>query len=338
MPTWSTDHLPWRDRFEYWREERARRMFGVDAEIASDWRPRFTGRISGRAVGPARVIDVAVTTYTMRRTERAIDRSPDASFYIRYLVGGRGVTLVGDRADRVVPGTISTGMSDVPYTNMPDPQMPTPGDLCVYRAIRIPLSALPDLPTASRRLASQQHRGTSGLDALLRTYLATFLEQMPHLSGEAAEQAVRTLAQLALAARGATETRDEPGTAAIREGLLARARHLIERDLHRTDLTPAHVAAELGVSLRKLHLVFEPSGESVGRHLLARRLARSDRLLREAPHMSVTEIAYASGFEALSTFFRGYRAAFGASPGERRAAPAAENGPDAPARPHPLRA
>ncbi|MDP4023407.1 helix-turn-helix domain-containing protein [Methylobacterium sp. NEAU 140] len=122
------------------------------------------------------------------------------------------------------------------------------------------------------------------------------------------------------------------GMPAPREDLLTRAQDLIERELHRADLSPARVAARLGISVRKLHLVFEPSGESFTRRVLARRLARADRLLRDAPDRSVTEVAYAAGFESLSTFFRSYRAAYGASPGERRAeAGRARDGTDDPA-------
>ncbi|MDP4026820.1 AraC family transcriptional regulator [Methylobacterium sp. NEAU 140] len=293
-------------------------MFGVEAETSPEWRPHFTGRMTARAVGRAKLIDVAVTSYTMSRTERAIERAPDDSFYVRHLVRGRGLMIVGDRAELVGDGALFTGMSDVPYGNAPDPDMPAPGTLCVYRAIKIPLAVLPDLSRDSVRLAMHRHRQPSGFDALLRGYLNAFIEQAPRLTGAAADAAVRALAQLAVCARGAVDLREETSTAAIRAGLLARAHRLIEQNLHRTDLSPAQVATWLGISVRKLHLVFEPGGVSFSRYVLARRLERADRLLREAPRMSVTEIAHAAGFESLPTFFRGYRAAYGTSPGERR--------------------
>ncbi|MDP4026456.1 helix-turn-helix transcriptional regulator [Methylobacterium sp. NEAU 140] len=319
MQTFSTDHVPPRDRFELWREERARRMFGVEAEILPEWRPHFTGRMTARAVGPAKLIDVAVTSYTMRRTERAIDRAPDDSFYVRHLVRGRGLTIVGDRAELVGDGALFTGMSDVPYGNAPDPDMPAPGTLCVYRAVKIPLAAVPELSLASMRLASHQHWSASGLNALLRSYLAAFIEQAPRLTGASADLAVRTLAQLAVGARGMTDIREDAAATAIREALLVRAQRLIEQNLLRPDLGPAQVAAWLGVSVRTLHLAFEPSGESFSRYILARRLERADRLLQKDPQMSVTQAAFAAGFESLSTFFRCYRSAYGATPGERRA-------------------
>jgi transcriptional regulator GlxA family with amidase domain len=49
-----------------------------------------------------------------------------------------------------------------------------------------------------------------------------------------------------------------------------------------------------------------------------RRLQRAQALLAQ-PHGSVTEVAFACGFNSLATFYRQYASAFGASPaGHRR--------------------
>ena len=224
------------------------------------------------------------------------------------MVAGGGEQPIG-------AGEISSGSCDLPYANLP-----TVKDTVVCRIVKIPLKAIQNLTVEPSTLIGHKHGRAPGIDALLGSLLASFLEQAPHLSGAAADQAVQALVQLALAARGAGDLRDAAAAAAIRRGLLVRARRLVERDLHRADLGPGQIAASLGISVRKLHLVFEPTGESFSRHLTARRLAHADALLLAAPTMPVTEVAYACGFESLSIFFPCFRTAYGASPGERRAA------------------
>lgn len=315
MIAWSTDHLPRRDRFECWREERARRLFGVEIEIAPDWRPDFSGRIAAAAVGPATVIDLEVMPHILHRTQRAIDRAPDGTFAIWRVERGSGVMVAGGDEHPIGAGEISSGWCDLPYSSLPISKA-----TITCRIVKIPLTAIQNLTAELHTLTARKHERVPGIEALLGSFLTAFLEQASHLSGAVAEQAVQSLVQLALAARGSGDVRDMPTAAAIRQGLLVRARRLVERDLHRAELGPAHVAAALGISVRKLHMMFEPTGESFSRHVTGRRLARADALLAAAPMMPVTEIAYACGFDSLSTFFRCYRAVYGASPGERRAA------------------
>jgi AraC-like DNA-binding protein len=107
---------------------------------------------------------------------------------------------------------------------------------------------------------------------------------------------------------------------AVREARLAQARHYIERHLADPYLSPARVAAALGVSLRSLHLVFVPTGTSVARHILQRRLEECRAALLRDGRRPVTGIAFAWGFNSLSTFYRAFQAAFGCAPGDLRAA------------------
>jgi AraC-like DNA-binding protein len=52
--------------------------------------------------------------------------------------------------------------------------------------------------------------------------------------------------------------------------------------------------------------------------VLSRRLEHARLLLSQRPGRSVADIAYACGFDGLSTFYRNFRAAFGTSPAEFR--------------------
>lgn len=48
MYTWSTEQVDPRDRFDYWREVRAKGLFGVTAELEPEHRRNFFGEFSLR--------------------------------------------------------------------------------------------------------------------------------------------------------------------------------------------------------------------------------------------------------------------------------------------------
>ena len=78
------------------------------------------------------------------------------------------------------------------------------------------------------------------------------------------------------------------------------------------------VAALLGVSVRQIHLLFEPTGENFSRTLTSLRFAEAHRQLRQDPTRPVADIAFACGFESLATFYHVFRRAYGLSPGDVR--------------------
>ena len=108
--------------------------------------------------------------------------------------------------------------------------------------------------------------------------------------------------------------------AALRSGLRYAAEEIMARDKHQQKLAPAKVALELGISVRQLHVVFEFAERTFARTLAAMRIAEARRLLIEVPALPVTQVAFASGFDSLATFYRLFAATYGVTPRELRAA------------------
>lgn len=93
----------------------------------------------------------------------------------------------------------------------------------------------------------------------------------------------------------------------------------IDTHLGDSSLSPAQVAADHGVSLRYLHLVFAKQGTSFGRWLRERRLSRCHEELSQAQRSgTVTEVAFRWGFNEASHFSRVFKARYGVSPQEVR--------------------
>lgn len=132
----------------------------------------------------------------------------------------------------------------------------------------------------------------------------------------------------------ATEVADQMVYNTVRDGsaeqrLSVQARHGM-RNTHLTyairrmsetvesPLSPAAIAREIGISTRQLERLF-------GRHLnCSPKKYQMDIRLHKARHlllqteMTITEIAFASGFKSSGHFSRAYRAHFGDNPGKQR--------------------
>ena len=80
----------------------------------------------------------------------------------------------------------------------------------------------------------------------------------------------------------------------------------------------AHAAARaLGLSVRGLHLVLSPTGESFGELVQRRRLTACHAMLsRPENAATIADIAFACGFNSLSSFYRAFRRVYGACPRE----------------------
>jgi AraC-like DNA-binding protein len=100
---------------------------------------------------------------------------------------------------------------------------------------------------------------------------------------------------------------------------LSLARRLIARHITQAQLSPGFVADMLGISVRHMHVLFEATNVSFSQTVTALRVEQSCRLLRQAPHLTVAEIALACGFDSLATFYRAFRAVEGITPGDFRA-------------------
>jgi AraC-like DNA-binding protein len=156
-----------------------------------------------------------------------------------------------------------------------------------------------------------------GITALFSSYFTAVTEQAPHLTGAAADTAMQTLMQLAAAVCDVAPAEEEPNRG-MRARRIEAVRQFVEDNLHRPDLTPARAARALGMSVRQLHLLFEPSDTSFSRYMLARRLERARLLLGQNPNRSVLDIMLACGIESSTVFYRGFRKVYGKNPTDYR--------------------
>ena len=174
----------------------------------------------------------------------------------------------------------------------------------------------PYLPATGRPIL-QKLAPTNPAKELLSAYLDVLAREAAAMPPDTLDRATDILCRLIGMAFGTAADRqsEAPG-----EARLVQARLYIERHLTDPQLSPASVGAALGLSLRSLHALFAPTGTSVTRHIVQRRLEECRAALLSERSRPVTDIAFGWGFNSLSGFYRAFDAAFGVSPSDLRAA------------------
>ena len=310
MITFDTDSFRPHERFDHWCEVRAKGLFGITIEVPRERRPDFHGRFSAREIGGATIADMRASSYQASRTSADIRRMPGESLYIFQQVRGPGVLRTGvERLHRIADGEMTITHSDVPFTGIPQ----YAGDFH-FRALKIPVAGNERLAAGAENLTCEPLLPQIPVARLLEATFAAIVAQRD----EVADATIRHIAQLALLARGRVMPGTPESRGAVRHGYLHLALALVRRHLLQPDLSPAQVAGTMSISVRQLHLLFEPTDKSFSRTLLAMRLVEARRQLESVPHLTVTEIALACGFDSLATFYRTFRHTYGLAPGDLR--------------------
>jgi AraC-like DNA-binding protein len=312
---WCTDEVEPHDRFDYWREVRAKGLFGVTAELERERRADFFGEFSLRQLGGGGLVELKASHYTVERSTSDIAHAPGDSICV-YQQLGSGGWFGGMRGSdfAIANGSFATSYTDLPYRTAP---LGAGG--FHLRILKIPLSGLARQDKRMRELAPRTFDDPS-LAPLLGACFADLGEAAADDDSAAdAASLVQALAHLALIERGIVRPGSRLGQAALRTARLSQARRLIARHLQDPDLTPMMVADLLGISVRHLHMLFESATKSFSQTVTDERLKHSRRLMREAPDRLIADIAASCGFDSLATYYRVFNAAYGMAPGDFRA-------------------
>lgn len=315
MNVWSTDALPAHERFDSWREVRARHLFGVTAELPAEDRAGFSARMASRAVGAATLVEMQASPYLVERSNRDIERMPGGSLCLYQQRGGGAWFGTGGDDFVMQAGALATSHTDLAYATRP-----TGPDGFDLRILKVPFPR--DIPGANTLsgLAARPLAPDGRMALCLAGSLAAILSPDPSpIAGDMAER-IDDIALMILLARGTVPHGRPKSRRAMRRGLLDAARMMMASRFRQRSLGPEPVAAQLGISTRQLHILFEPTGNTFHQTLTGLRLAEAKRCLAGERHRPVAEIAFAAGFDSLPTFYRLFRAIDGGTPGDYRRA------------------
>jgi AraC-like DNA-binding protein len=156
----------------------------------------------------------------------------------------------------------------------------------------------------------------SPLGALLGAGFCAAVTQVPLLSPDLGHAVLQNLCGLVALACGVSEEGRWSGRQSLRAVRLEAAKRYVEQHLAEPGLTPVSTAAALGISVRHLHLLFEPTGTSFAQYVVRRRLLQCRAGLASpiGASRSVADIAFGWGFNSLATFYRAFGREFGLPP------------------------
>jgi AraC-like DNA-binding protein len=107
---------------------------------------------------------------------------------------------------------------------------------------------------------------------------------------------------------------------AARAAIYLRACHLIALKSAEPNLRPDQIARELGLSTRSLARIFAMHNQTLMKRVLEERVRQAAKLLNDskAAHRTITEIAFACGFNDASHFGRTFAASMHMTPSQWR--------------------
>jgi AraC-like DNA-binding protein len=312
---WSTDDVPQAERFDYWRDSICAAFDPMSPELRRDRRTSFQGDVTTCQLGEAHLMEIAATSHCTGRSLRDVARGSRDYVYLYKQRAEASFNFAYQDGFMTGPGALVFGDADRPFTT-------EPSERCGFHhwVLKIPRATFEPVLARPHDISTRIVSASSGIGALLSSYFDALLVEAPQLTPGDQSAALQTLTTLTAAAYGRLTTDHEPREAARTACLLA-AKQTIERHIASPGLTPASVAQKLGISVRLLHRLFEPSGTTVSGHIRRRRLelARAYLEKMERGQDTVLAIAMDCGFESLATFYRSFRQAYGIAPANYRA-------------------
>ena len=254
-----------------------------------------------------RATTVGGTFHVNRRSSHLKGDACDAFFLCLPLSGGAMLSQHG-RACALDPGDFGMLDAQSPYA------IEISGG-CDALWIRLPRSRLDWSSRTIRTLSARRVDGASGVGLLVSRYIRTLFEEMPSVPGPSRSPLAAALVDLVSEAASVVTRVVRPFKPSGRK-TLERARIFIERNLGDEDLTPARIAAGVGISQRYLSELFAGEGITTMRHVTARRLERCREALGQETWQPgvITQLAFANGFVNLSSFNRLFKQTYGATP------------------------
>ena len=254
---------------------------------------------------------VTLTTQSPFRFDGGSEMTPDV-LHVAFLLNGRmGIRIGGGPAHTLrpisgytVPGWDAVMLEATEMTRGLDIQLPQ--SRLADRGVRVQSGAQPI-----------DDAGSLGLP--LRLFALSIVDSAWSPSDVGTLMVERTIEDLVvgLLLEGDGHAMDSDD---LRMGLRARARAQIDARHRDPDLTPATLAAQLGVSLRHLQRAFEGSGDTVA-HEIGRARAESAAVLLTMPQsagLTIADVAARAGFSSTFELRAGFKARYAMLPSEYR--------------------
>jgi AraC-like DNA-binding protein len=308
---WTTDAVPAAERFGYWQRAVCEGLVGAETESPAS--APFMARMAASRHADFGFATWAASGHSVVRPPRLARGDGGAPFFVSLQLEGE--SRYG--ANPCAPGALAVRQGEIAILNTGRPfRVVFPGEVSRVVAI-VPRPLLRARVPWCEDIATMKLDNETPAADPLRAHLAAAGRNLAALDAPTAGAFLDNLVNLLALMLAPAAAPAEALRRARRDALAA----YVVRNLANPALAPRAAADALGISLRLVHRLFAESGTSFGRFLLERRLEACRRSLDDpaARERTISDIAFACGFNELSHFSRAFKAHFGEAPRRYRA-------------------
>ena len=302
----NTDHLPGRDRMEFWYETTGRRM-----KCTPNGRT-VNARLHGLQHDGIELLDYASEAFMMDR-DRTMCRRDDRDEISIGLVAGTHTGTVQNGNEL----SLQTGeLYVIDFSQPVRSTIPDHHEISLFLPRRLVTSAIGISQTD--KLGGLRLSG-HGIGGLLASHLQALAREAALLTPGQQRIALRSAMELALAALQSAGQSPVDVTR-FATGLYAAALRLITQHCADHSFGPDRLAALLGWSRARLYRLFRDHGSSAGAAIREARLNLAHHMLTSPGRtgLRILEVALLCGFTDHATFSRMFRERYGITPRQAR--------------------
>lgn len=305
--TLTTDVVAPRDRLGYWVDGICSTYVDLECEAGDDG--AFGGSIVNHALPGLDLSVVSSQPQRVMRTPRMISRAEDDFIIVSLQTRGRGMVSQDGRDAAMLPGDFAIYDTARPYTL----RFGEPFEEIV---LKVRSSRLRALVSGCDRLTAITISGQSSAGRLMGSMVRALKEDADELPPTSAASMVNGLVSVLVGGLQSLSSNQPSDPSALHAYHLARIKRCIDELKHDPALRIERVAAEMGLSSSHLHRLFAAEPQTPAQYLWSRRLAacEQDLLDPRKARLSVSEIAFAWGFNDAAHFSRAFKDRYGQSP------------------------
>ena len=311
METYRAANHPSRTRAATWNEIYCSRVAPADLIPAA--RYTFESELRVGTLGPIRVVRMNCGHSAIERTSRHIDARAARSFTVLLQVRGTGAFTQYGHEALLHSGDFSLCDSAAPHSL----RLNEGAEVVM---LRIPENILSEYLPSPENVCGRHLAAAHGLAAAVTALTLSLCDRLQvGLPPDFCARVARHLIEL-IATAYALEFDSQPAGPSVISGRHAQVKLFIEQHLRDPHLTPSLIASKHKLSTRYLRMVFAVGGETISAYILRRRLEECARQIADPRWRghSISEIAYAWGFNSTSHFARTFRLRFKSSPRDHR--------------------
>lgn len=324
MRYWTTADRPLREQFSYWREVICEAFAPLATQRTAAHRPPgprdpgITSWVQSAMLTATNCAEVSSRTQLITHGEAEVRRTTSEQVFVNLQLHGHCVASQDGRTCVVPAGgfALFDTTSEYRLEFVEDPAVQE------WRVVsfRVPRANLLPLLADPHGFTSVTHDGSTGGAAnLVASTMLSIWSNIDGLDPGAADAAESAFTTMLAAGVGAGDALREGGRETLDATLRAAVNRYLAANVRTADLSAPRVARRFGVSVRKLHGLYEGTGRSFAQTIMGLRVEGCTReLAAGANGISMTEMAARWGFSDLSHLNRVFRAHHGCRPSELR--------------------